>query len=424
MSPPPLADAMREAWVAMPDEERAELLLTVRDQYAILGPVRVDVLGVPVENESGVEMADRCRSTVPAEWSERELVFATALRLWRSSGMNFTELNQADFGLALLDDFFRAKRTRYLELLGRPDDTLALDLLAVTSSLTGLREDVERGYARCFAIDGGTWERREHFLPAESIAVGDIADDYALRLKERLGVALPEGDAWRERFAGLVEGMERRGVNPAEALATTADHVLQDERLDADYVVLTAPRGVKLEQPWTLELTDVFSYVSIHESCDPGTRGVRLDDVQIRTAIQQRMRYNVTCRGRNYSPRREDRLKAQPFQFPDIAIMEDAHHGGHVASGIRLVARAPFPVEVPSGQRWRGLADLRVNRVSYKEQDRYLFEDLPLLVRYSLWCKAIAEESYSRGLLLDEAYCGKQVVDRAQAMPGRQLSHA
>ena len=403
-----LAARMRDAWCALPESERAAILLHLRDRYATLGPVRVDVVGRPVDNERGVALAEECMARPPRDWTYVQLVFASALWLWDLGDIGFTELNQADVMLTVLDGFLRAKRSRYLELLGRDDDRPPEDLLEVARSVKALRSEVERDHVRCFTIDGGSWERREHFLPLASVAADDIPDAYATHVRRVLGVELPEGADHRERFAALVDRLIARGTNPAEALVATAQHVLNDPRLQPHYVVVTATRGVRLDEPWTLDLADVFSYVAVRDDFDPSSRAVRLDDHQIRNAIAQRMRYNATCRGRNYSPYRDDRLKAQPFQFPDIAIMEDAHHTGHRAAGIRSVARSPFQLRVPGGQTWRGLADLRINRVSYRDQDRYSLADLPLVVRYSLWCKAIVEASYARGQLLDERYCAKQ----------------
>lgn len=417
----PVADAVRDAWCALAEEQRTETLEHLHERLAILGPVRVDVVGRPVDNESGLALAESCLARPPADWTYAQLVFATALWLWDLGDIGFTELNQGDLTLSVLDGFFRAKRSRYLGLLGREDDTPAHDLLAVARSLPALRREVEAAHVRCFRIDGGSWERREHFLTLESVQVDDVPEDYAAHIRRALGVSLPARGGHRERFAGLVDRLLAQGTNPAEALVATAQHVLANPQLHPDYVVLTAARGVGLDEPWALDLGDVFSHVAVNEDCDPAARGVRLQDHQIRNAIAQRMRYNVTCRGRNYSPHRAERLKAQPFQFPDVAIMEDAHHTGHRAAGIRLVARAPFPLEVPGGQTWRGLADLRINRVSHREGDSYALADLPLVVRYSLWCKAIVEAAYARGQLLDERYCAKQPIAAAGPPP---LVHA
>jgi hypothetical protein len=360
-------------------------------------------------------------TTAPGEWSYEQLTFISVLWLWRLSGCGFTELNQSDLTFAVVDDFFRAKQARYLRLLGRPDDRAASDLREAARSLARLRAEVEQRFVRCFVIDGGSWERREHFVPRASLHLDDIPADFVARLERTLGLVFPDRGDHRQRFGAYVAALDLVGVNPAEALVATARHVLEDPQLDAHYVVLTAARGVKLDQPWTLALTDVFSHVAIAPAYEPKPRGVRLSPVQIRTAIAQRMRYNVTRRARNYSPERDERLTAQPFQFPDVAFMEDAHHGGHRAAGIRLVARAPFVLELPGGDSWRGLADLRVNRASYKDCDRFTLEDLPRLIRYSSWCKAIVETTYQRGLLLDAAYCEKQVAE-VHGPPERSLA--
>lgn len=422
-SPGPLAREARDAWAAMVPGERDALLLRLHDAFAILGPVRVRAAGRALDNESGRELVLACIGAPPAGWSHVQLAWATCLWLWQESGAGFTELNQADLALADLHAFLRHKRARYRELLGAPGaGPEPATLAGLAASVAALRAEVEREHVRCFAIDGGSWERREHFVALRDVDAQAIPRAYSEHLERTVGVPLPAGPSLDVRFGALVERMVAAGVNPAEALVATAHFVVADEALDADYVVVTAARGLKLDRPWTLELTDVLSYTAIRPGCDPGPRGVRLADVQIRTAISQRMRYNVTRRARNYSPDRDERLTAQPFQFPDVAAGEDAHHGGHRANGIRLVARAPFVLDVPGGHRWRGLGDVRINRVSYKDADRFVFEDLPRLIRYSLWCRAIAEATYARGLCLDERYGNKQVS--APAWAARELAHA
>ncbi|HEV3001884.1 MAG TPA: hypothetical protein VGW75_14175 [Solirubrobacteraceae bacterium] len=419
----PLAREARDAWAAMEPGERDALLLRLHDAFAILGPVRVRAAGRALDNDSGRELVAACIGAPPAAWSHPQLVWATCLRLWQESAAGFTELNQADLALAELQAFLVHKRARYVRLLGAAEPAAApASLVELAQAVATLREEVERDHVRCFAIDGGSWERREHFVPLRDVMAGPVPHEYTEHLERTVGVPLPEGPTEAARFDALVERMAARGVNPAEALVATAHFVVADEALDADYVVVTAARGVKLDRPWTLELTDVMSYTAIRPGCDPGPRGVRLGDVQIRTAISQRMRYNVTRRARNYSPDRDERLTAQPFQFPDVAAGEDAHHGGHRANGIRLVARAPFVLDLPGGKRWRGLADVRINRVSYKDADRFVFEDLPRLIRRSLWCRAIVEATYARGLCLDERYGNKQVAVPPWA--ARELAHA
>jgi hypothetical protein len=337
-------------------------------------------------------------------------VFVTTLWLVRLSAVNFTELNQSDLDFTGLDDFLRRKHARYRALLGDGGDEPERSGFDVAAELADLRRRAEERYVRCFRIDGGSWERREHLLSVRRVRADGIPLAFADHVSASVGVTLPDRGGHRERLDGLVERMTDEGINPAQALVADADYVLHDTVLRPDYAVLTAARGLSLDEPWTLELTDVFSYVTLREQRDWRERGVRLADVQIRNAIAQRMRYNVTRRARNYSPQRSERLKAQPFQFPDVASMEDAHHGGHRASGIRCALRAPFLLQAPGDACWRGLADLRINRVSHSADDRYSLRELPRLIRYSLWCKAIVEATYARGLLLDDAYGRKLAV--------------
>ncbi|MEA2493916.1 MAG: hypothetical protein QOJ29_1827 [Thermoleophilaceae bacterium] len=400
------------AWSALAPAERAALLVELHDRFAVLGPVRIHVVGQALDNESGCEAIMRCREHEPAAWSLGELTFATVLWLWELSAVSFTELNQADVDLIGLERFLVAKHERYGNLVGYPSPPPA-HLLELARAVAALRARVERDHVRCFRIDGGTWERREHLLPIAAVAPDAVPAQLARHVRDMLGVELPASGDWRERWTGLVDRLCDAGVNPAEALVALAEYLLLVEDLRADYAIVTAARGPKLDAPWTLELPDVFSYCALRPGCDWRERGVRLTDVKIRDALCQRMRHNVTRRARNYSPDRDERLKAQPFQFPDVALMEDAHHGGHRASGIRFAARSPYQLKVPGVGTWRGLADVRINRASYDPGDAYTFAELPAVIRVAWWAKTVVEASLARGVDLDPIY-GRKLTARGE----------
>src|SRR5205814_3985241 len=118
-------------------------------------------------------------------------------------------------------------------------------------------------------------------------------------------------------------------TNPFEILVAIANAAVKDRVLDADYSVVTVPQGSKLDKPWETEIKDVCSYAAIRPGFDYSEHGVEFDDGQIRRAIERRMRFNTSCRSKNYHPLREVRRKAQPFQFPDVAFGESSHHQGH-----------------------------------------------------------------------------------------------
>jgi hypothetical protein len=411
---PPIARVRDRAlydWEALEAQDRRALLIRLEERFAILGPVDFDFAGHSIDNERGLALVREAMDLEPRLWSQQQLLALTTLRLWDTADIGFTELNQSDVDFAVLDAFFCEKERRYAELAPDYGRTLQPTLLERAEGVRRRRTAIEACHVRCFSVDGASWVRGEHFIRAERVATDDIPDALAEHVARRVGVELDREGPHPRPFASLVERMIRRGTNPAEALVALADYAAFDPELKADYAILTAARGVKLDQPWTMKLQDVFSYAAVRPEFDHKSRGVRLDVTRIQNSICQRMRYNVTCRAKNYSPSREDRLLAQPFQYPDIAAMEDAHHPGHIAAGIRFANRSPFTLEVEINghtRSWRGLADFRANRASHRDEDRFTVDDQPIVIRYAWWSKAIVEAAYRAGVALDEKYCIKR----------------
>jgi hypothetical protein len=402
----PSAEA-RTAWVGLAPAERDERMEWLEERFAILGPVEIQIMGVPLNNESGLEWIKACREKAPAEWTEQQLLFLTTLWWWDLSQIGFTELNQADLSFSDLYSFLRDKYTVYAELAGCADRRPPESVFDLVRALPDLRSQIEQTRVRCFTINGATWERRERFIPWSEIQVDTIPANVIATLTGHLQMEFPAGGGYKERFSQLVRNLIDRGTNPAEVLVGLAHAGASDPVLRADYAIMTCARGPKLDQPWTLEYEDIFSYVALRPGFEPGAQGIRLKPHQIRNAIAQRMRYNASRRAKQYSAVRTERLLAQPFQFPDIAVMEDAYQNGHQAAGIRFTGRAPFLLEVPvDGKRvtWKGLADIRFNRASYRDEDRFTFNELRLIICYSLWCKTVAETSLELGVHLDKKY--------------------
>ena len=400
----------RRAWDQLPEPELQELMDLLEERLVVPRPIQVYVGERTITNEKGVELIHRCKETPRGTWTYEELVYLTTLWLWELSKIALTELNQADLSFNLLDEFFRTKWRTYARLAGRTGDAPE-SLFDVVRALPDLRAEVERSYVRCMSINGATWERREWFQARAELPVDDIPSDFVSFLERWLDVEFPRSGRHKDRFAAWTDRLIDQGINPAEALVALAEYVLLIPQLRADYSIITCARGVKFDAPWTIQLVDIMSYTAIREGYDPAEHGVRLNWGQIRNAISQRMRYNVVCRMRNYSSVREERMQAQSFQYPDVAEMEDAHHNGHRANGVRFVTRAPFVLDVRAGdelKNWRGMADLRVNRASHRDRDRFTRDDLRHVLTMSLWMKVVVEQAFARGQQLDEKYCSKQ----------------
>ncbi len=411
-------------WEKLSTQQRIDLLLLIEERFVVPRPIQLYVGDASFTNETGVEAIKECLEHEPAQWTYDHLVFLTTLWLWEISKIALTELNQSDLSFSLLWDFFLYKWHTYTQISGLQAEIPPDSLFALARVLPALREQVEKTHVRCMRINGATWERREWFLHRSALTPSDIPVAFLNFLQKR-GMPLPDGDGYQERFEALTKGLISRGVNPAEALVVLADYMVTDPKIRVDYAIVTCARGIKLSELWKMQLSNIMSYTAIKEGYDPAEHRVRLDWAQIRNAISQRMRFNVICRTRNFSPLREERMQAQSFQNPDICVMEDAHHNGHRANGVRFVARSPFLLEVPIDgqmQSLRGLADLRVNRASYRDEDQFTSEDLVHVITMSLWMKVVVETSISLGVLLDEKYCAK--LDYYTDKDGGQLQES
>jgi len=406
----PGIEALNE-WRKLSRQQRIDLLLLLEERFVVPRPIQLYVGSSSFTNETGVEVIKECLAYEPDRWSYENLVFLTTLWLWEMSKIALTELNQTDLSFSLLASFFLHRWKTYAQLIEQPGAMPQGSLFDLAASLPALRAQVEKLYVRCMKINGATWERREWFFPHSQLRPDELPEALLHLLQERLGMPLPDGADYRERFVALTRKVIDQGVNPAEILTVLADYMVIDPILKVDYAIVTCVRGVKLDKLWTVQLSDIMSYTAIRSGYNPVTHGVRLNGDQIRNAISQRMRFNVITRTRNLSPVREERMQAQSYQYPDICIMEDAHHNGHRANGIRFVARAPFLLEVPVNgqfQSLKGLADLRVNRASHRDEDQFKPEDLIHLITISQWVKAVVETAISSGVLLDKKYCAKQ----------------
>lgn len=392
--------AVMDHWTGMKSDDREAVLRELEEKLAILGPVAVYCAGNLIDNKTGMALLQQAFTAQPEIWDYAQLVFLTALRIHQLSGIGFTEFNRAELTLCGLHLFVQMKCHTYAS-----HDTPPPSVFEAAQRLVYYRQSAEQSHVRSFFIDGGSWERREFLLPLSAVPVAEVHKRAASLVSQEFG--LEPGPAGPDMWDGVIRRLAANGDDPANLFLLLADNLVLDDVLGADYVTITVPRGVKLDAPWTFQHDDVFSYTAVRPRFDSVEHKVRLDELRIRNAICQRMRYNVTCRGKNYSPDRAERMGAQPFQYVDIAYGEDAHHSGHGAVGIRNVCRSAFLVTIPDGREWRGLGDLRINRAMNGQPARFGMQELPWAVAWS-WCfKAIAETAYRLGVVLSGQHCRK-----------------
>lgn len=247
----PGAEALNE-WQKLPSQQRIELLYLLEERFVVPRPIQLYAGNSSFTNETGVEAIKECMELEPAQWSYEQIVFLTTLWLWEISKIALTELNQSDLSFSLLQEFLLSRWHQYVYLLGQTNAVPPDLLFELASNLATLRTQVEQTYVRCMRMNGATWERREWLLPRAVLKADDLPEAFLSFLEKRLGMPLPDGNGYQDRFRLLTERLIERGINPAEALVVLAEYVATDPILRVDYAIVTCARGVKLDKLWTI----------------------------------------------------------------------------------------------------------------------------------------------------------------------------
>ncbi|MGK5642085.1 hypothetical protein ACSNOK_27780 [Streptomyces sp. URMC 126] len=411
LGPPPaldgLPDRARRAWAALPAEERDALLAGFERRIVSVERVRLLAGETVLDNRGVAAEVAACRTLPPAEWSGTRLVLATLLWCWQEAGFVLQELNQSLLSFPALALFLLRKARGYARLLGEaePPDATAPDVLAAARRLGGLRTRVEERYERCLHFDGSNWERREFLLPLSVYRrSARVPDGLPERLYAETGAEFTGRTGSAEEWDAFLERVLEAGSSPTRALQAVAHWAADAEDLPVDLAVFTVPVGRKLLEPWTMEFTDLFCYTGFRAGFRPEEFGIANGRVLMYNVIAQRMRYNAVKKAQNYAP--VMRFAPQGFNLPDIAVAEDAFHGGHAAAGIRLACRLPLTVRYRD-RDWNGLADVRLNRSAYSRENRFRPRDMVLGHRYTQWAKGLADATYRRGLSFDDKWTDK-----------------
>jgi hypothetical protein len=330
---------------------------------------------------------------------------------WHEGGFVLQELNQSFISLPALVLFLARRLRAYAAKLDLEDPAAgssAHDPLTLARMLPRLRRDLEREHVRCLHFDGSNWERREFLLPMRELHRDWEVPEHLRRvLYEYTGAEFPSDWGTLEAWDRFVELVLEAGGTPTRAMQAIAQWSADADDFYVDISVLTAPLGRKLDEPWTMDFTDLFCYTAFRDGFRPEDHGIASDFVGIQNIMGQRMRYNAVKKAQNYAPVR--RFPPQGFNLPDISIAEDANHAGHGAAGVRLACRLPFSVS-HAGSEWNGLADIRLNRVEYRRDNRFRPRDLVTGNRYARFAKGVADATYRRGLGFDEKW-GNKVRD-------------
>ncbi|WP_171163426.1 hypothetical protein [Streptomyces sp. I05A-00742] len=402
-----LPDRARRAWAGLTDEQRDELLAGFERRVSSVERIRLLTGEAVLDNRGVVAEVAACRTEPVAEWSGTRLALATLLWCWHEAGFVLQELNQSLLSFPSIALFLLRKSREYARLLGEgePAEATAPDVLAAARRLAGLRGRVEERYERCLHFDGSNWERREFLLPLSVYRRSSrIPEGLPERLYAETGAEFPGRTGSLAEWDRFLESALEAGSSPTRAMQAVAHWAADAEDLPVDLAIFTVPVGRKLQEPWTMEFTDLFCYTGFRSDFRPEEFGITNGRVLMYNVIAQRMRYNAVKKAQNYAP--VMRFSPQGFNLPDIAVAEDAYHGGHAAAGIRLACR--LPITVRCGDRdWNGLADVRLNRSAYSRENRFRPRDMLIGYRYTQWAKGIADAAYRRGLGFDEKWTDK-----------------
>ncbi|MES2938609.1 MAG: hypothetical protein V4864_13065 [Pseudomonadota bacterium] len=390
-----------EFWSTMPVEERTYVLVHLEQKFACLEIVRVAHGGRVLDNNEIAEVLAECRAQEPARWTPLQLRMASFGWAWQETGFSVHELNQTELSLQLLILLMEHRVGQYGRHV-KMEVPQQLPFTDLAHRYAPLRVALERSHQRCLYFDGGNWERREFLLDkADCMPFQAIPAKLAQCFEENFGGSIQPGSSpaeWRCYIGARIEA----GRTPTELMIGLADWAANTDDVPVDYAVFDVPVGVRLERPWELEIEDIFCYTGLRKGFDARGKAVPLGDIGIANALGQRMRYNAVKKAQNYALVK--RMTPQSFLLPDISVAEDAHHGGHYASGIRHACRVPIAIGW-RGSAWRGIADVRLSRADYAYERRFREEELMVAMRYGLWAKAIADETYLRGLMFDTKYC-------------------
>lgn len=397
-----LGEDVRRFWAELSQEDRTYVLVHLEQRIAALEIVRLSYGNVVLDNEAIAAVLNTCRRDDPADWNRLQIAISTIIWAYQEAGFVLQELNRSEVNLIWFRIFIERRVGEFARAAGRHVAS-GLRMMDLVRELAALRPVVERTHQRCLYFDGGSWERREFLVPRQAWE-REHALPPALKsfMQERFGIPLPEAppdEAWRLYLRALVE----RSHTPSELMIALADWAADAQDLPVDYATFDVPLGIHLDRPWELGIDDIFCYTAFRSGFEVERAGVPLKRVGVQNAIGQRMRYNAVKKAQNYALIKS--MTPQVFLLPDISVAEDAHHGGHFASGLRHTCRIPISIH-HCGSAWKGIADVRLNRAQYDKAFRFTEEQIVVASRYGAWATAVAAEAYALELQFDPRYCG------------------
>lgn len=400
---------VRARWSDLPEAERDELLATLQQKVTSIERMRFRLDESVTENRATAGMLSECRDEPPDRWPYGHLVLATTLWCWYKGGFALQEFNQSFLSLATLTYFLVRRIREYARVCEKTANGVEdLDPVSLAEEFARWRTELEQTHVRCLHFDGSNWERREFLLPRSAMEhLHEIPERLREQLYQWTGVDFPDSVGTLDAWDQFLELALAAGSSPTRVMQAMTQYAANAGDFPIDMAVFTVPMGCKLTEPWTLVYSDIFCYTGFRDGFHPAEHGVPGDLVSIQNIQGQRQRFNAVKKAQNYAPVR--RLPPQGFNLPDISIAEDAHHAGHFAAGVRLACRVPITIFYRD-IKWNGISDVRLNRVEYRRDNRFLPRDLVIASRYAQWVKGVADAAYRRDLFFDGKW-GSRVTD-------------
>ncbi|NLT56437.1 MAG: hypothetical protein GXX79_18130 [Actinomycetales bacterium] len=324
-------------------------------------------------------------------WSDDEAELVVCLHLLVASGgyHRIEECNVAQVRLRRIAEFLGDKAAGYRDagvlpaVPGEPDGAAApADGAERVRSLAVLAEQLRSARARLIGNDTVVYRRIQGPLMVKDECLAaplPSPDALEAELCTLLGVALPTG---ADSLAGIAEAVRRDPAwlaEPVGGFGTGLEHLVHAVvtaaigAFGADFAMsrglrsmprlVAALRAEAWEEITAWELPDYYCCVLTSPEA-PSRFGSRERCADAAWAMAARMQYNSW----HFLPGNLPRVAAVeardhyvPPVVPDISLLSDQHHRGHVAARVRYCVRSPQQVRV-LGRPLAGFVDLRLLR--------------------------------------------------------------
>ncbi|MEU8178024.1 hypothetical protein AB0C14_34575 [Microbispora hainanensis] len=361
---------------------------------------------------------DDLRGRDPRTWDDEECELVLVLYVLSLAQVGLEQLKDV-ITLDELRATLEARLWSYLDALGQPRGTTGpLTIIEMAGRVTELRAQVENFYYRHSIIDGAAWHRAEGLIPKASVDLGTLTPPVEALLAGDYGLtAGPAEERLREATAIAL----RRDGCAAELIRGVMRAAVADPLLRVDHATVTCARGDMLDRVEQMTGSEAFfTDTVLRDGLDLADFAEQIghDSVdRLRKTTRARMLKLKRGAVRNYF--RPGCLQGQWVEkAADYMIFrnEDAHYRGHRSIGCSTGGRAAYTVRYENGGQLKELppmmGDFRVVRLSHAEEDLFTAADLVHVIRYSQWIRAVLEETFRRGGIVEPPPPTRGAADR------------